>query len=181
MQGPGHDFVSQLNPSRTTKKHSQIKITDAVRSLIPNHSINVNDSGILVRFSPLRPVGPKRKLRKTLNSEALSLNISRHQAREQLRIDIAAGEHGDRNLVLHVDLAGQQRREPDRAARLDHQLELAESEGDRARDVLVACGNAIADESAIDLKRQLARRLRHQCITDGAGDRRIAFALAALE
>ena len=42
---------------------------------------------------------------------------SRHQAVEQFRIDIAAGQHRDGDLALHVDLAGQQRRQRRRRRR----------------------------------------------------------------
>jgi hypothetical protein len=60
----------------------------------------------------------------------------RHQPVKQLRIYVAAGQHRDHDLALHVEPAGEQRREADGAARLDHQLQLAEREGDRAADFL---------------------------------------------
>src|ERR1044072_2166870 len=76
----------------------------------------------------------------------------RHQPGEQLRIDVAAGQHRHHDLAFDVELAAEQRREPDGAAGLDHELELAEGEGDRLPDLLVARGDALAHEPAIDLE-----------------------------
>ena len=60
---------------------------------------------------------------------------------EQLGVDIAARQHADHDLALDVELAGEQRRETDCAAGLDHELELAERERDRAADLGVAGGD----------------------------------------
>src|SRR5262245_21070773 len=106
---------------------------------------------------------------------------SRDQSIEQLGIDVAAGEHGDRDLALDVDLARKQRGERDRAARLHHQLELAESEGHGGGDLLVADRGALPDQGAVDLEGELTRRLRHQRIADRSGQRRITLAMPAPE
>src|SRR3981189_2447283 len=52
----------------------------------------------------------------------------RHQAGKQLRIDIAAREHRHSELLSHIYSAGEQRRERDRAARPDHQLQFTKRE-----------------------------------------------------
>src|SRR5262249_42497704 len=85
-----------------------------------------------------------------------------HQTIEQVRVDIAAGEDCDRDLALHVDLAREECRERGRAARLHHQLELTEGKGDRRGDLLVAHGDAGADQRALDGERHFTGRLRHQ-------------------
>src|SRR5206468_12906298 len=94
---------------------------------------------------------------------------SRHQAMEYVAIDIAAGEHRDRDLALDIDLARHQHGERDRAARLDHELQSTERKSDRARDLVLARAHALAHERAIDRKGELAGRARHQGIADSAG------------
>src|SRR5262249_46381357 len=106
---------------------------------------------------------------------------SRHQAREELRVAIAAGKPRDRALAAHVDLPGEQGRQPYRPARLDHELELAKRERHRAADLGVARRDAGADERAVDLEGDAAGRLRHQGVADRAADRVVLLALAARE
>ena len=62
---------------------------------------------------------------------------------EKIAVDITAGEHRNRDLAFEVDPAGEQGRKRDRAARLDHELQLAKRKCDRARDFLVAGANAL--------------------------------------
>src|SRR6266404_1792774 len=50
--------------------------------------------------------------------------LSRDQPMKQLGVDVAAGQHRHHDLAFDVELAGEQRREPDGAAGLDHQLQL---------------------------------------------------------
>ena len=105
--------------------------------------------------------------------------LRRDQPVEQLGVDIAAGQHRDHDLALDVELAGEQRRKPDGAAGLDHQLELAERERDRAADLVVAGEHALPDQPAVDLPGDDAGRLGHQRIADRAAHARVALALAA--
>src|SRR6185295_551866 len=81
----------------------------------------------------------------------------------------------------HVEPSRQQRREADRAAGLDHQLQLAERERDRASGLLVGRRDPFADQLAVDLEGDLARRVRHQSVADRAGEARIVLVLAAPE
>src|SRR3954452_4971621 len=104
-----------------------------------------------------------------------------HQAGKQLRIDIAAREHRNRDSVAHIYSAGEQRRERDRAARLDQQLQFAKREGDGAADLLVARRDAGADQLAVDREGDTAGRLRHQGIADRAAHREVALAPSARE
>ena len=67
---------------------------------------------------------------------------------KQLGVDVAAGQHRDHDLALDVELAREQRRKPDGAAGLDHELQLAERKRDRAADLVVARDDALADEPA---------------------------------
>src|SRR5262245_52618461 len=106
---------------------------------------------------------------------------SRDQLVEQLGIDIAAGEHRDGDLALDVYLAREQRRERDRTAGLDNELELAECKRDRLRDLLIADGGTVADQCAVDLEGELTRGLRHQRVADRAGERRVLLAVPARE
>src|SRR5260370_2903699 len=46
----------------------------------------------------------------------------RHEPREQLGVDIAAGQHHDGSLVCNVEFAGEKRSEPDRASALPNAL-----------------------------------------------------------
>src|ERR1700716_3490885 len=105
----------------------------------------------------------------------------RHQAGKQLRIDIAAREHRHSELLAHIYSAGEQRRERDRAARLDHELQFTKREGDGAADLLVARRDAGADQFAVDLEGDPPGRLRHQGIADRAADRGVALAPPARE
>src|SRR3982074_1775801 len=105
----------------------------------------------------------------------------RHQAGKQLRIDIAAREHRDSELLAHIYAAGEQRRERDRAARLGHELQFTKREGDGAADLLVARRDAGADQFAVDLEGDPPGRLRHQGIADRAADRGVALAPPARE
>src|SRR3977135_3243999 len=105
----------------------------------------------------------------------------RHQAGKQLRIDIPAREHRHSELLAHIYSAGEQRRERDRAARLDHELQFTKREGDGAADLLVARRDAGADQFAVDLEGDTAGRLRHQGIADRAADRSVALAPPARE
>src|SRR5262249_44291227 len=60
-----------------------------------------------------------------------------HEAVEQVRIDIAAGQDGDHDLARDVDLARHQRRETYCATRLHHELEIVEGKGHRSCDLLI--------------------------------------------
>ncbi len=84
--------------------------------------------------------------------------MSGHQSVKQLGIDVAARQDGDDDLALYVDAAREQRRKPDGAARLDHQLQLAEREGDRAADFLVAGRDAFADQRAVVNERAVSSK-----------------------
>src|SRR6266581_4043202 len=103
------------------------------------------------------------------------------QVLEQRRVHIATGQDRDGDLAAHVDLSRQQRGERDRAARLDHEFELAEREGDRGGDLGIADGDALADQRAIDRERHLSRHARQQCVANRSGDARVGLAAAALE
>ena len=78
----------------------------------------------------------------------------------------------------HVERAREQRRERDRAAGLDDQLEMAEGEGHRTPRVVVGGREAARDEAPVEREGQLARRRRQQRIADRAALRRVALALA---
>ena len=83
-------------------------------------------------------------------------------ALHQQRVDVAAGQHRHHDLALDVELASEQRRKPDSAAGLDHELQLAERKRHRAADLGVAGADARADELPVDLPGDDARRaLRH--------------------
>ena len=70
----------------------------------------------------------------------MKLRKSGHQLGEQIRIDIAAGEHDDDVLAARRRAPRKQRRKADRAAGLDHELQLAIGEGDGCADFLVRRG-----------------------------------------
>ena len=59
-------------------------------------------------------------------------NASANQARVEVGIDIAAGQHDHDRLALGVDATRKQSCKADRPARLDHELEFAEGKGDGA-------------------------------------------------
>ena len=81
-------------------------------------------------------------------------------------------------LPLDVDAAGQQRREADRAAGLDHQFQFAKGKSDRGADFGVGGGDALREQLAVDGEGDLAGHRGHQRIADGAalGAVRLAFA-----
>src|SRR5262249_47131789 len=98
---------------------------------------------------------------------------------KKLRIDIAAGEHCHRDLALHADLSREQRGKRGCTAGLNHELELAEGKRDCGTDFRIAYCGAFSHQFAINRECELARRLRHQRIADGARQCRILLALAA--
>ena len=53
-------------------------------------------------------------------------------------------------LPRDIDAAGEQRREADRAARLDHELQLAERKRDRRAHFLIRRGDALRQQLAVD-------------------------------
>ena len=61
--------------------------------------------------------------------------------REHLGVDIASTQYDYRDLVTSVDLAGQYSRQRDRAARFDHQFEMAKGKADCFFDLLVTDDN----------------------------------------
>src|ERR1035437_906325 len=108
-----------------------------------------------------------------------------HQLRKQLRIHIAAGKDADHHLATNiakaVEFTGEQRGEPDGAARLHHQLQFVKRIAHRSCYLRIACRDAGADQFAIDRKGQLARRVTHQRVADGAAHARIGLAPPALK
>src|SRR6266403_1122610 len=103
--------------------------------------------------------------------------MSCDQFREQIRIDIAAGENDDDVLAAGVDAAGQEGGEADRAARLDHELQLAKCKPNRGADFGVGGGDALRQKPAVDGEGEFAGDRGHQRVADGAafGAVRLAF------
>src|SRR5262245_59269121 len=89
-------------------------------------------------------VGPRRDIPFSSNAVHPTDGL-RHQAMKQVRIDVAAGQDGDRDLALDVDLAGHQGGEPDGAAGLDDELEIVEGERHRPPHLLIARRDSLAN------------------------------------
>src|SRR5665811_981506 len=78
------------------------------------------------------------------------VGLPRNQLRKQLRIHIAAGQDADHHLATNiakaVEFAGEQRGEPDVAARLHHQLQFVKRIAHRSCYLRIACRDASADQ-----------------------------------
>src|SRR5438552_3323254 len=82
---------------------------------------------------------------------------------EERRVDVAAGEQRhDRPAA--ADLAGQKRRDADRARTLDDQLRALEQVHDRLADLLVRNSDQVVDHTVEDAHRQLAGLLHRDAV-----------------
>src|SRR5450759_4591614 len=80
------------------------------------------------------------------------VGLPRNQLRKQLRIHIAAGQDADPHLATNsakaVEFAGEQRGEPDGAARLPQQLRCVPRIAHRSCSLRIACRDGSADQFA---------------------------------
>ena len=88
-----------------------------------------------------------------------------HHRDQQRRIDVPARQQRAHR-ALAVDLAGQQRRDADRAGALDHQLRAFEQQRDRLADLLVADLDQLVEQVVEDRHRHLARVLDRDAVGD---------------
>src|SRR5882762_10809338 len=75
---------------------------------------------------------------------------SADQSREQIRVDVASGQHDDDVLAADIDATGQKRGEANRAARLDHEFQLTKGKSDRHPDFRIGRGDALREQPAVD-------------------------------
>ena len=92
------------------------------------------------------------------------------QPGEQVGVHIAAGQNGDGDFVAHVDLAGHERRERARAARLDHELQLGKRESNGGGDFLVARHDAGVDPQSMYRVAERIFTYMDRRALDGTGD-----------
>src|SRR6202165_318368 len=103
------------------------------------------------------------------------------QFREQIRIDVASGQHDDDVLAARIDAAGQKCSEADRAARLDHEFQLPKRKPDRGSDFRVGSGDALRKPPAVDGEGYLTGNRGHQRVADGAAFGAMRFALSGAQ
>src|SRR5205809_2410151 len=108
--------------------------------------------------APPPDFAPWRVLRRAilLQSGLRGYAALRHEPKKHLRIDVAAGEDRNHDLAPDVEAARHQRRERNRAARLDHEFQFTKRKADRGGDFLVGRNDTLADQRAIDRESQHA-------------------------
>jgi len=82
-------------------------------------------------------------------------------------VDIAAGTDHHHGLAAHVDLARQHGGQRDRAARLDHQLQVEEGALHGRQNLVVGDRDRALEQLAVHLEGDLAGHGRHQRVADG--------------